>query len=162
MKCHIIVGMPGTGKSTFVFEILDRIPNKKTIFVYDVENEYKKYFPYPLLDFNEFINKITPIKKAVIVFEESTIFLSNRSFNQQVQRLITQKRHTGNYLLFIFHSVRAIPYYIYDSADYLTLFKTNDTVELINYRFRDRNVNNAWHEVNNNNDFHFKKTLRLK
>jgi ABC-type sugar transport system ATPase subunit len=159
MKLDIIVGGTGTGKTTEVKRKLSLVPNKRALLIYDVNKEYTEFYDYELIDFIEFTEKLKNVKKSVIVFEEATIFLGNKQVSKQIIELIVRKRHTGNYIIMVFHSLRAIPNYIYDIANYLTLFKTNDAVNRIDQKFKDDNIISAFNEVKNNSDKHFKKVL---
>lgn len=123
---HLVVGMTGEGKTTYVKHFLRAIKDKKRIIVYDVNNEYQDVYPYPFLDIDDFMPKLMDSYYNVIVLEESTIFFNNRGHDKNLERLLVRKRHQFNYILLCFHSLRAIPRYVWDLTTYLTLFKTND------------------------------------
>jgi ABC-type Mn2+/Zn2+ transport system ATPase subunit len=161
MIAHLVVGATGTGKTTTVKHYLSKIPNKKVLFIYDVNNEYREYYPYEFIDFVEFIGKMTRVKKAVMVFEESTIFLSNRSCNMQLVDILVRKRHTGNYVFLCFHSLRSVPKYILNLCNYITLFHTNDSEGFIDNTFQNNNLTAAFKDVQNNSNIHYSKLIKL-
>jgi hypothetical protein len=161
MRAHLIVGATGTGKTTEVKRLLKKVPNKKALFIYDVNNEYSNFYPYEFIDFEEFMEQMTRVKKGVMIFEESTIFLSNRSCNRQLVDLLVRKRHTGNYVFLCFHSLRSLPKYILDLCNFITLFHTNDSEGFIDATFRNDLLTRAFKEVQSNKDIHFNKFVKL-
>jgi hypothetical protein len=161
MRAQLIVGATGTGKTTEVKRLLSKVANKNAIFIYDVNNEYKDFYPYEFIDFSEFIEQMTRVKKGVMVFEESTIFLSNRNCNRLLVDILVRKRHTGNYIFLCFHSLRSLPKYVLDLCNYITLFHTNDSIGFVDSTFKNELVTNAFIEVQNNADIHFSKFVKL-
>jgi len=161
MNAQLIVGATGTGKTTEVKRLLSKVPNKKAIFIYDVNNEYSAFYPYEFVDFQEFIELMTRVKKGVMVFEESTIFLSNRSCNMLLVDLLVRKRHTGNYIFLCFHSLRSLPKYVLNLCNYITLFHTNDSAGFIDNTFQNNLLTQAFIEVQKNPDIHFSKFIKL-
>jgi len=161
MSAHLIIGATGTGKTTKVKEYLKTIPNKKAIFIYDINNEYREFYPYKFEDFEVFIERMTRVKKGVMVFEESTIFLSNRTCNRQLVDILVRKRHTGNYIFMNFHSLRSLPKYVLDLCKYVTLFHTNDSVSFVESTFRNDLLTEAFKEVNNAPNIHYYKLIKL-
>jgi len=145
-KAFLIVGGTGTGKSTFVKKHLDTI-DKKAIFLYDVNAEYKPYFPFPLIELEDFADKATKIENGVIVFEEATIFFSNRSSSDALRKLLVRKRHTNVVVFLIFHSLRTIPRYVYDLCNFVVLFRTNDSRQLIETKFDDERLTDVFDRV---------------
>ncbi len=134
-KAIIIVGGTGAGKTTWVKTKLKKV-DKKSILLYDVNNEYKEFTDGSSLpDFDDFSNRATRVSNAVIVFEEATIFLSNQGSNKNVRDILVRKRHTNNTIFLVFHSLRAVPRNIFDLCNYVVLHKTNDNVDLIDNRF---------------------------
>jgi DNA helicase HerA-like ATPase len=158
---HIIVGGTGTGKSTFVKNLLKKVKNKGTIFIYDVNNEYKEYYPYKFdPDYEGFTDKIVKIEKAIIVFEESTIFLNNRSCNANIVDMLIRKRHINNYYIFVFHSLRSVPRYIYEYSNFITLFKTSDSPDLVLRKFEDGRLIDIMTRINKSKKY-YSETLKI-
>jgi hypothetical protein len=158
---HIICGATQTGKTTFIKSLLKSVKNSESIIIYDINNEYKDFFPYPFINFETFSNKLTGIKNAVIVLEESTIFLNNRSCNYSITELLVRKYHNFNYIFFVFHSVRSIPRYIYELCNYITIFKTNDAPDLTARELKDKRLEYLMNEVKSNKNSHYCKTLKI-
>lgn len=157
---HIIVGATGTGKSTFVKNLLS-VVNPDCIAVYDVNNEYQNFFPYPLTDFESFTRKVTRLKKAVVVFEESTIFLNNRGTNQNLIDLLVKKRHNQNYIILVFHSLRSVPRYVFELCNYITVFKTNDNSEMTARELKDYRLEEIMNRVKASEIPYFSETLKI-
>jgi adenylate kinase family enzyme len=153
-KAFIIVGGTGAGKTTFVKKSLDKV-DKRSIMLYDINAEYKDYFEKPLLNIEDFAEKASHIENAVIVFEEATIFFSNRSSNDYVREILVRKRHTKNVIFLVFHSLRTIPRYIYDLCNYVVLFKTNDSRTLIDNKFTDDRLTQVFERVKKSKNPHY-------
>lgn len=129
-KAIIIAGMRGSGKSTKARELVAKVhPDARLI--YDVNNEYKDLYNKPFVDFDTFTDTLDNIRNGVTLIEEATIFLSNRGNNFDVRSALVKARHNNNMFILVFHSLRSIPRYIFDLCDYVYLFKTNDTIEIV-------------------------------
>lgn len=157
----IIVGATGTGKTTFVKNIIKKVPNKKALFIYDVNNEYKEYFPYPLQTVSDFMEKTQFISKGVFVLEEATIYLNNRSSNEYLTQLLVRKRHTNNTILLVFHSMRAVPRYIYELSNTIVIFKTNDSADMTSRELKDDRLEVIMNRVKNHKNPHYYEILKI-
>jgi len=133
-KAFIVVGGTGSGKSHLIRQQLEGV-NPGARMVFDVQQEYVDLYPYPLLDDEVFLEATTRVQNAVLVYEEATIFFSNRGSSKLLRRVLVGKRHTGNTIFLVFHSLRAVPRYIYDLCTHVILYKTNDTESMVSTRF---------------------------
>lgn len=122
MKQFVLAGATGSGKTTFVKDMLSKIDKPK--FVYDVNNEYKDFCKIPFTDIEKFTQEATKKTNTVIVFEEASIFFSHVGATKTIKEIMVRKRHTGNILIFNFHAMRQIPFYILDFTDFLIIKKT--------------------------------------
>lgn len=156
-KAFLIVGGTGRGKTSFVARCLSKV-NKTAIALYDVNNE-TAYKPYTLAGdlptIEAFTEKTTRLRDAVIVYEEATIFFSNRGNNDSLREILVRKRHTNNTIFLVFHSLRNIPRYVYDLCNFVVLFKTNDSGKLVDANFQDERLSTCFERVKNNKDFHY-------
>src|SRR6478609_3373477 len=128
-KAIIIVGATGCGKTYFTKETLLKKVNPKALHIYDTNNEYEKFLPENYAaqgDFDGFIKKAYTLKKAVILIEDATAFISNRGRSDLMTKIMVAKRHSGNTVILLFHSMRAIPKYLMDISTDIFIFKTND------------------------------------
>ncbi len=160
-KCHIVVGATGTGKTTYVKDNLSKVPNKDSIIVYDVNNEYSEFYDYEFIDYKTFLKNLTTVKNSVVVLEESTIFLGVRGDIEDIRNILVRKRHTKNYIFLCFHSLRSVPRYIYDMADYITVFKTNDTEKRVSQTFEDDRLTDIVRECKESDNKHIYKFLQI-
>lgn len=155
-SCIIVVGGTGTGKTTFVHEKLRKV-NKNSLFIYDVNNEYKEFTRgNPLPDREVFTDLGMNTENGVFVFEEATIYFKNKSTDEKLTEILVRKRHTNNTIFLVFHSLGSIPKYIYQLSNYIVLFKTNDSVSDVKQKFGRENFINAFNEVQSNPDKHYK------
>ena len=160
-KAIIIVGATETGKTTFVKNMIKRVPNKGALFIYDINNEYSEYFPYKLLDIDDFMEKTQFISKGVFVLEEATIYLNNRSSNKYLVDLMTRKRHTFNTIILVFHSMRAVPRYIYELSNYIVIFKTNDSPDMTSRELKDDRLEGIMTRVKAHKNMHYHEVLKI-
>lgn len=131
-KAFIIVGATGSGKSTLTKRLIAPVDVNR-LFVYDVNAEY---FPDEILpDIDDFLLQVKGVRESVIVFEEATVFFSNRGSNKMMRKLLVGKRHSHNTIILLFHSIRAIPYYISDLVSYIFVFHTNDEEKIVAEKF---------------------------
>ncbi len=145
-KSGLIVGSRGTGKTTTARGLVKMVPETARL-IYDVNGEYKDLYPEPFLEFDEFTDLVNRANNAFILIEESTIFLNNRGNNFDVRSALVKARHKNNTFIFVFHSLRSIPRYIFDLSDLLILHKTNDTLDQIDSRFDNPSLNEAFTQI---------------
>lgn len=127
-KAFIIVGATGSGKSSLIKQLIKDVP-LSSLQIYDVNGEYFPSSDLPTMEI--FLKRQKSVKKSVIIFEEATIFFSNRGSNREMRELLVRKRHAENVIVLVFHSIRSIPYYIYDLCNLVFVFRTNDSLELV-------------------------------
>ena len=155
MKTFLIIGHTGRGKSTKVKEILAGLYCDKLI--YDVNNEHNTGKPLPGI--GDFLTLAKKKVNTAIVFEEATIFFSNRGRSEEVIDLLVRKRHTNNIIILLFHSIRSVPNYIFELIDYIILFKTNDNEKLIHDKFKDNEQLIEFYNAVNQSDNFFEHKL---
>lgn len=138
MKAFILVGATGMGKSTLFRRLTECMPPER-MYVNDVNGEYQ-HLPYcadryrkgmALPDIDSYMNDVELVTDSVVAFEEATVFFSNRGSNAMMRKFLVGKRHTGNMYFLLFHSIRSIPYYIYDLCNYVFVFNTNDNEHVV-------------------------------
>lgn len=127
----ICVGRRKTGKTTLSKSLLAARGKNVPCIVYDINNEYKDFYPEPFEDFNVFLAKIVQLKGYYILIEEATIFFHTTSSSQEMKNLLVRARHTGNIIQLNFHSFSSVPREIYSLLDYVNVFKTNDSEKML-------------------------------
>ncbi len=134
----VVSGHTGTGKTTSVKSTLKKIKNN-SMYIFDVNAEYLEFNNKAknAHDFDVFLDLVEDVKNSVIVFEESTIFLSKSSNLKKIRSLLVRKRHNKNVVIFNFHSVRSVSNFIIDLSDFYILHYTTDKPEYINHHFKD-------------------------
>lgn len=129
-KVFIVVGARGNGKSHFVKKHTQYVSESR-FKVYDVQGEYYTDDDISLPDIDEFLDSLLHSKGMVAVFEEATVFFSNKGSNKKIRQLLVGARHDKNTIFLLFHSIRAIPYYIYELSDYVVIFNTLDDDDIV-------------------------------
>jgi len=159
----ICIGKRGSGKTTFSKALLDKRPQKMPCLIYDVNQEYGQYYQLPFEDFDVFMNRLTDeeVRRHYILIEEATIFFSTRSRFEEMMNVLVRARHTGNIIQLNFHSFSSVPKNIYHLLDYVTVFKTNDTLKDVTDRFDKPNVIQAYKDAIASSDLHFYRTVKL-
>lgn len=155
---HFIVGGEHTGKTTFTKKL---IAGKRSI-IHDINNEYYQNEKYTLPSIDQFVNQARQVKNTIVVFEEATIAFGNRKRQDLVIDLCVRKWHSGNYYIFVFHTLRSIPVEIFDSCNRITLFKTGDRPDFLSGRLEGYGLEKHWNEIKSHPDRHFCKTIKLK
>jgi DNA helicase HerA-like ATPase len=151
-KAFAIIGKQGSGKSTSVFNLLDKLEGLP-MYIFDMNQEYTRYqnkFKGGD-DFDKFLESVKEVEKSVIVFEEATVFITKAKKIETVRRLLVGKRHKKNMIIFIFHNIRSISNEILSLIDFVVLHKTKDNREYVNRLFEHTPENyNAFLSVNSN------------
>lgn len=147
----INVGGTGTGKSTETRKLIELF-DPEYLYVYDVNNEYNDLYKKPFCGVNEFLVLLENVTDALIVFEEATMFFSNKSSSEKLLGMLVQKRHKRNNFIFNFHSLRSIPRYIFDFVDFINIKKTNDTYKIAREKIDDEVFLHLFESVNESNN----------
>jgi hypothetical protein len=153
-KCIVIAGGKGTGKSTILRNLISKIPTQ-SLLLYDVNNEHKEFNRYVdgtgktyLPDINDFILQASLSENVVIACEEATIFFTSHNKSFDMQSILTRARHTHTGIIFVFHSLRAIPDYMITFINHLIILKTmGDTPEKIDKKFNNEEILQAYKRI---------------
>lgn len=145
MYSYIIIGAPRTGKSHYTKEKLGKA-NPKSLLIYDENEEYTHLVPEPITDPDEFLTRAKITRGGILVFEEATTFVTQHP-NPIIVKLLAQKFHHKNTMFFIFHSIRDVPFYVWNKSMHAILFKTNDDDKYVHARFRHPALDQAFKEV---------------
>lgn len=159
-KTFIVVGAKGHGKTSVVKNILSQVHHERR-FVYDINAEYGELYDAPLLEIEDFKKEALTRHNSVIVYEESTIFFSNRGDDKELKSTLVRARHQKNIVILVYHSLRSVPVYVVELANYLILKKTGDTPKRIESRFENDALNEAFKEINAHSDKYFGRVLTL-
>ena len=141
---YIVCGATGMGKSSFVKKIVSSVHEGARL-IHDVNAEYTDLYKGKFHDdFEDFARLTTTVKKSLIVYEEATAFISNRGGNKHLRKVLVAKRHDCNLIFLVFHSLRSIPRDLYDLCNYVVLFKTSDDIKLVEGRFENPKLTQAF------------------
>jgi hypothetical protein len=159
----IFIGRRGCGKTTLSKQLLDKRPKQMPVLIYDINNEYKKYYPEDFVDFDIFLLKLTDenVRHTYILIEEATIFFSTHSRFEEMMNILVRARHTGNIIQLNFHSFASVPKNIYHLLDYVVVFKTNDTLKNVEDRFDKPDVIQAFKDAQSSDDKYFNRVVKL-
>ncbi len=153
-KVILIIGQRGSGKTTRAKNLIKSVhPSRLWIYGYRA-GQYDDIYSKPVLKLEQFTKICTEKFESVFLFEEATIFLSH-SKNTDVIDLLVASRERKNTVIFVFHSLRSIPRYVWDLSDIVFLHKTKDVESLVQSRFESDEFTNVFKLVNSNaNPYH--------
>ena len=131
-------------------------------YVYDVRNEYGDSYrtningkdvwvPGPALPANRpelarsryagvkmspkyFLEVVGAKSCTNVIFEEATTYLKGNT-SEDLRDIINGRFHSGNNLIFVFHSLRTIPPDIMSMLNWVVLFNTNDNEQLVRSKY---------------------------
>lgn len=148
MYLILIIGHTGEGKTSYS----NRLVKGKKQYVFDVNNEYG-YLPDDTqirpqmrnrdLNIKRFLSICAGLRNYNIIFEDATGFFRGKQ-SEQLSRLIVAKRHTGNNFIFLFHSINRVPPELMEISNYVVLFRTNDNIDIIDKKFKNEKINDAF------------------
>jgi hypothetical protein len=145
----INVGGTGTGKSTEVRKILKSL-KPSIVEIYDINGEFDDITGTDDCERHDiFLERVKTLQNATVVFEEATIFFSNRGSSEKLTEMLVRKRHLQTNIILNFHSVRSIPKYVFDFVDYVFLRKTNDTLKSVKEKIDNDRFIEIFEKVNN-------------
>ena len=145
-RCFMLVGATGTGKTFFTKQLIKTV-NKNSLLVFDVNDEYNDFYPYPFdPDIDKFLAKAEKVKKAVILIEDATSFFAVQGRSDRLIKILVGKRHTGNTIILLFHSWGDVPRYLYRKCTEVVIFKTHDAEKDV-LKVGNEQILNAWKDV---------------
>jgi predicted AAA+ superfamily ATPase len=149
-KCILVVGGTGTGKSEKIKAMLKNA-HKDSLLIYDVNAEYTEFYNKPFVeDIEKFVSIAKQVYNSITVFEEATIFFSNKGgSDKHIKSILVRKRHTNNTVIFVFHSLRAIPRDIFDLSDIIILHKTEDIESVVSDKFENDHFTECFLRIKN-------------
>lgn len=158
----ICVGKRKTGKTTLSKKLLESRPRSMPCVIYDINKEYTSEYPEDFCDFDVFMNKIVDLRGHYILIEEATIFFRAQKHNEEMINLLVRARHTRNTIQLNFHSFKSVPKAIYNLLDYVTIFKTNDTLKDVKDKFDNPEVIKAYIDARDSNNPYFYRTVSIQ
>jgi hypothetical protein len=155
-KVILIAGRKKTGKTTLLLSLIKNV-NPDALRVHDISGKCLEQLNYkkPQLSYVDFKKECTSLENAVFIFEEATVFIRHSPDEDLLNFLVTA-RHRGNTSIFIFHSLRSIPHYIWNQSDYLYLLKTSDDESIVNQKFHNEELTELFNRVKASPDPHAK------
>lgn len=149
MYLILMVGHTGQGKTT---RAADLIKNKNQ-YVFDVNNEFRhlpidtgaiyKQMRNVDLDLKRFVSICEKLNNTNVLIEDATGFLRGKQ-SDTFSRLLVKKRHQKNNYIILFHSLNRVPPELMEMSNFIYLFKTNDNFKVVDTKFKNEALNNAF------------------
>jgi len=127
MKCIVVCGINGTGKTTRIRSILRNIKVENR-FIYDPHRDYAGEGGVTTT-IERFIYYADLKRNTAVVFEEATEALHSTDKNKRrLQKILVRRRQRNTLLVFVFHSILDISAFILRVCDYIYLHKVADEI----------------------------------
>jgi energy-coupling factor transporter ATP-binding protein EcfA2 len=139
-----VVGGRGTGKTTFVRDIVKLSPKQKKIVVFTFPHpsyrDLKHINPIDLerlksgtvfvysSDIKELLGSLEKIKDSLIVFEDCRKYIDDNP-QQEVKNICYDSKANNTDCIFLMHSLAEVPKKFFRWVDYIELFKTQEIIE---------------------------------
>lgn len=144
-KRILLIGTGGTGKSTYIHQLIKTEPRPKTI-IYDIDAN-PHYAEYPIIrkedaprwkkgiarvidvDYEEAYTYLAKCKDTFLVLEDCTKYISDKKPPKWVCSLALSAKQKGNDTLFTFHSFVQCDGFFMRNCDWMVIFKTGEKIE---------------------------------
>jgi hypothetical protein len=156
----VIIGSRKNGKSYFIKNsIIPKYRGPK--FIFDINNEYPGLGS--VMPMEDFLDQAIKKKGHLIIFEEATVFFSNKGDEKRLKHLMVLARHAPNTVIFVFHSIQSMPSYILTQTDLIVLFRTVENIALVRNKIGENvDIWRAFVEINNNSKKYDKRFISLR
>jgi GTPase SAR1 family protein len=143
----IIVGGRGTGKTTYVKELVKASSHRRKLVVDTFKNDhYSDYMPLQpqdfarfsslfgnlhfsssdIYDYLQYINQ--GVYNSLVIFEDCLKYI-NTNPQPEVRSIVLDSKQKGNDVIFVYHSFSQVPPKLATWADYFVIFKTQERIE---------------------------------
>ncbi len=167
---NIIVGAPGSGKSTFTANVCSKLPENVIIYKHIANIDDKAFSAFPIKttdnwrqgakpghgvkckiageesDYRPFLKWVkNNYRNGALVIDDCTIFERDR-LTKEMNHLVSMRRHYGIDIYLIYHGLSLLPIEQFVFLNKLVIFNTTD-----NFQYKIKkipNVENINHAVN--------------
>lgn len=136
MNSFVVFGKSGSGKTTFVNDLIKKIDSQK-VYAIDFKEQLKHENIKRLISVEELVNVAKKEKNAVFVIDDATGVLrkGNYSYLQELQYLLSTRRHDNNYYIFVFHSIYYFNNMLEPLIDFFIFFDISEKINDIEKYF---------------------------
>jgi len=136
MNSFVIFGKSGCGKTTFVNQLIKKIDSQK-VYAIDFKEQLNHEKIQRLISVDELVNIAKKEKNAVFVIDDATGILrkGNYSYLQEMQYLLSTRRHDNNYYIFVFHSIYYFNNMLEPLIDFFVFFDVSEKISDIEKYF---------------------------
>lgn len=186
----IIVGTRGTGKTDFVKKIVKKSPLPKRLIVDTFDSapwqnlethDHQEWMKIPVRVINyEQLSRFKKgtyrifdsdterlkseiekhVKNTLVVFEDATKHI-DRTLTKPMRKFVLDTKQKNVDLVFIFHSLTAVPPELIRVADLLTLFKTGDSKRRVEQKYDNPEVTQLFESVQSHSSKYHNETIFL-
>lgn len=173
----LVLGAGGTGKSTYIHQLIKTEPRPKTI-IYDTDAN-PHYAQYPIIpkeyatrwkkgiariidvDSQEAYGYLSECKDTFIVLEDCTKYLPSEKPPKWVRKLMFSAKQKNNDTLFAFHSFGQCDSLFMCNCDWLVLFKTGEKIERFSRIPMQEKIEAAYSRIRAHESKHYSESIKM-
>jgi len=129
MNSFVVFGKSGSGKTTFVNELIKKIDSQK-VFAIDFKEQIQHENIKRLISIEDLVAIAKKEKNAVFIIDDATGILRKGNYNylQELQYLLSTRRHDNNYYIFVFHSIYYFNNMLEPLIDFFIFFDISEKI----------------------------------
>jgi uridine kinase len=129
MNSFVIFGKSGSGKTTFVNELIKKIDADK-VYAIDFKEQIQHERIKRLISVEDLVAIAKKEKNAIFVIDDATGILRKGNYNylQELQYLLSTRRHDNNYYIFVFHSIYFFNNMLEPLIDFFVFFDISEKI----------------------------------
>lgn len=174
----VITGNRGTGKSTFLDDIIKDHPKK--VLIYDMDDNpiyshYQIIEPEQIkvwkrgvkviidVDYDKVIDEMTEhLYNTLIVLEDATKYIDSDP-KKAISRLILASKQRNLDIILTFHTYRSAPPKVLSWGDYLQVFKTDEEIKQFKSKIpKYSTVKNVYDRIQASENRYLTKTVKVR
>ena len=136
MNSFVIFGKSGCGKTTFVNQLIKKIDSQK-VYAIDFKEQLNHENIKRLISVEDLVASAKNEKNAVFIIDDATGILrkGNYSYLQELQYLLSTRRHDNNFYIFVFHSIYYFNNMLEPLIDFFVFFDISEKMSDIEKYF---------------------------
>ena len=136
MNSFVIFGKSGCGKTTFVNQLIKKIDSQK-LYAIDFKEQINHENIKRLIRVEDLVNIAKKEKNSVFVIDDATGVIKKGNYNylQDLQYLLSTRRHDNNFYIFVFHGIYYFNNMLEPLIDFFIFFDVSEKINDIEKYF---------------------------
>ncbi len=174
----LVIGAGGTGKSTYIHQLIQTEPRPKTI-IYDTSAN-PHYAAYPIIkkedatrwkkgicriidvEYEECYAILAQCSDTFIVLEDCTKYLGSKNPPKFARNLLFSAKQKQNDLLMTFHGFKTCDELYMNNCDWLIVFKTGEKIDRMTTIPMAEAVNEAYNRVKAHESKYYNESIKMQ